>query len=56
MKDLRIPPGTQPAHKLRLPRMGVPKLNKPSERGDHYFTVDVVIPKRIRFVSHLIDL
>ncbi|KAL9170039.1 hypothetical protein ABFS82_04G117900 [Erythranthe guttata] len=46
-KDLRIPPGTQPGHKLRLPCMGVPNINKPSERGDHYFTVDVQIPKYI---------
>ncbi|KAI3463549.1 hypothetical protein Pfo_020212 [Paulownia fortunei] len=47
MKDLRIPPGTQPGHKLRLPYMGVPNINKPSARGDHYFTVDVQIPKYI---------
>ncbi|KAH6803297.1 hypothetical protein C2S51_034743 [Perilla frutescens var. frutescens] len=47
MKDLRIPPGTQPGHKLRLPYMGVPNIRKPSARGDHYFTVDVQIPKHI---------
>ncbi|KAL3655088.1 hypothetical protein CASFOL_000874 [Castilleja foliolosa] len=47
MKDLRIPPGTQPGDKLRLPYMGVPNINKPSARGDHYFTVDVQIPKHI---------
>eukprot|EP00245_Coleochaete_scutata_P012764 TRINITY_DN499_c0_g2_i1.p2 TRINITY_DN499_c0_g2~~TRINITY_DN499_c0_g2_i1.p2 ORF type:complete len:111 (-),score=15.93 TRINITY_DN499_c0_g2_i1:228-560(-) len=27
--------------------MGVPKLNKPSVRGDHFFTVKVVIPTKI---------
>ncbi|GFQ02261.1 chaperone protein dnaj [Phtheirospermum japonicum] len=47
MKDLRIPPGTHPGDKLRLPSMGVPNINKPSVRGDHYFTVDVQIPKHI---------
>ncbi|KAL6517920.1 hypothetical protein OROMI_033621 [Orobanche minor] len=47
MKDLRIPPGTQPGDKLGLPYMGMPNINKPSSRGDHYFTVDVQIPKRI---------
>ncbi|KAL8474448.1 hypothetical protein ACS0TY_031061 [Phlomoides rotata] len=47
VKDLRIPPGTQPGHKLRLPHMGVPNMKKPSARGDHYFTVVVQIPKHI---------
>ncbi|GER45570.1 chaperone protein DNAj [Striga asiatica] len=51
MKDLHIPPGTQPGDKLRLRNMGVPNINKPSRRGDHYFTVDVQIPKHIRFVN-----
>lgn len=51
MKDLQVPPGTQPGQKLRLPYMGVPNMRKPSARGDHYFTVDVQIPKYIRFVS-----
>ncbi|XP_051113551.1 uncharacterized protein LOC127239440 [Andrographis paniculata] len=52
VKDIQIPPGTQPGQKLKLPRMGVPKLNKPSARGDHYFTVDVVIPKHISDAEH----
>ncbi|XP_020553182.1 uncharacterized protein LOC105165743 isoform X3 [Sesamum indicum] len=47
VKDLRVPPGTQPGHRLKLPNMGVPNINKPSARGDHYFTVDVHIPKTI---------
>ncbi|KAK6127846.1 hypothetical protein DH2020_038415 [Rehmannia glutinosa] len=53
MKDLRIPPGTQPGDSLRLPHMGVPKINKPSARGDHYFSVDVQIPKYIRFCHNI---
>ncbi|KAI4379268.1 hypothetical protein MLD38_005588 [Melastoma candidum] len=45
--DLQIPPGTQPGDTLVLARKGAPKLNKPSIRGDHLFTVKVTIPKRI---------
>ncbi|KAL0463942.1 UNVERIFIED_CONTAM: Chaperone protein dnaJ A6, chloroplastic [Sesamum latifolium] len=45
--DLQIPPGTQPGDVLVLARKGAPKLNRPSIRGDHLFTVKVSIPKRI---------
>ncbi|MED6171505.1 hypothetical protein PIB30_041259 [Stylosanthes scabra] len=45
--ELQIPPGTQPGDVLVLARKGVPKLNKPSIRGDHLFTVKVTIPKRV---------
>ncbi|KAK7255216.1 hypothetical protein RIF29_28621 [Crotalaria pallida] len=45
--ELQIPPGTQPGDVLVLSRKGVPKLNKPSVRGDHLFTVKVSLPKRI---------
>uniref|UniRef100_A0A5B7B3M6 Chaperone protein DnaJ n=1 Tax=Davidia involucrata TaxID=16924 RepID=A0A5B7B3M6_DAVIN len=45
--DLQIPPGTQPGDVLVLARKGAPKLNRPSIRGDHLFTVKVTIPKRI---------
>ncbi|KAL2234594.1 UNVERIFIED_CONTAM: Chaperone protein DnaJ [Sesamum indicum] len=47
MTDLQIPPGTQPGDVLVLARKGVPKLNRPSIRGDHLFTVKVSIPKRV---------
>lgn len=53
MTDLQIPPGTQPGDVLVLARKGAPKLNRPSIRGDHLFTVKVSIPKRIRFVQSL---
>lgn len=46
--DLQIPPGSQPGDVLVLARKGAPKLNRPSIRGDHLFTVKVSIPKRIR--------
>ncbi|GAU27811.1 hypothetical protein TSUD_113910 [Trifolium subterraneum] len=45
--ELQIPAGTQPGDVLVLARKGVPKLNRPSIRGDHLFTVKVTIPKRI---------
>lgn len=47
ISELQIPPGTQPGDVLILARKGAPKLNKPSIRGDHLFTVKVTIPKRI---------
>ncbi|KAL8170719.1 hypothetical protein V2J09_022523 [Rumex salicifolius] len=45
--ELEIPPGTQPGDVLVLAKRGAPKLNRPSIRGDHLFTVKVSIPKRI---------
>ena len=48
ISELQVPAGTQPGDVLVLARKGVPKLNKPSIRGDHLFTVKVTIPKRIR--------
>ncbi|XVF26544.1 hypothetical protein REPUB_Repub14bG0026600 [Reevesia pubescens] len=45
--ELQIPPGTQPGDVLVLGRKGAPKLNKPSIRGDHLFTIKVTIPNRI---------
>ncbi|XP_076904755.1 uncharacterized protein LOC143560314 [Bidens hawaiensis] len=47
MTELQIPAGTQPGDILVLARKGAPKLNRPSIRGDHLFTVKVTIPKRI---------
>ncbi|XP_065867528.1 uncharacterized protein [Euphorbia lathyris] len=45
--DLQIPAGTQPGDVLVLAKKGVPKLNRPSIRGDHLFTVKVTIPNRV---------
>ncbi|KAF4373499.1 hypothetical protein F8388_025193 [Cannabis sativa] len=47
MRDLHIPSGTQPGETVKLSRLGVPDINRPSVRGDHYFTVNVQIPKQI---------
>lgn len=48
--DLQIPPGTQPGDTLVLAKKGVPKLNRPSIRGDHLFTIKVSIPNRVRYI------
>ncbi|KAH7529219.1 hypothetical protein FEM48_Zijuj05G0161300 [Ziziphus jujuba var. spinosa] len=47
LRDLQIPSGIQPGETLKLSRMGVPDVNKPSIRGDHHFIVNVQIPKKI---------
>ncbi|KAI3815000.1 hypothetical protein L1987_14650 [Smallanthus sonchifolius] len=47
MTELQIPAGTQPGDILFLAKKGVPKLNRPTIRGDHLFTIKVTIPKRI---------
>ncbi|XVF74761.1 hypothetical protein PTKIN_Ptkin13bG0137300 [Pterospermum kingtungense] len=47
VSELQIPPGTQPGDVLVLAKKGAPKLNKPSIRGDHLFTIKVTIPNRI---------
>eukprot|EP00250_Pteridium_aquilinum_P018195 c23983_g1_i2 orf=743-2374(-) len=59
--DLQIPAGTQPGDVLVLAKRGVPKLNKPTVRGDHLFTVKVSIPTRLseterELVENLADL
>ncbi|XP_061362651.1 uncharacterized protein LOC133306357 [Gastrolobium bilobum] len=47
LRDLQIPSGIQPGDSVKLSRLGVPDMNKPSTRGDHYFIVNVLIPKNI---------
>lgn len=42
---IKIPPGTQPGQVMRLKGNGAPRLGSPSQRGDHYVTVKVDIPK-----------
>ncbi|KAH7331551.1 hypothetical protein KP509_20G039800 [Ceratopteris richardii] len=59
--ELQIPAGTQPGDVLVLSKRGVPKLNKPTVRGDHFFTVKVSIPTRLSeaergLVDELADL
>ncbi|KAL2344136.1 hypothetical protein Fmac_005421 [Flemingia macrophylla] len=47
VRDLKIPSGIQPGDSVKLSRLGVPDMNKPYFRGDHYFVVNVLIPKDI---------
>lgn len=47
LRDLQIPSGIQHGHSVKLSRLGVPNRNKQSVRGDHYFVVNVLIPKDI---------
>ncbi|KAK7314663.1 hypothetical protein VNO77_33190 [Canavalia gladiata] len=47
LRDLQIPSGIQPGDSVKLSRLGVPDMNRPSVRGDHYFIVNVLIPKHI---------
>ncbi|KAM7278974.1 hypothetical protein ACFE04_006108 [Oxalis oulophora] len=46
-RDLKIPPGIQPGDTVKLTRMGIPDVNKPSVRGDHQFVLKVSIPRDI---------
>ncbi|KAJ9190012.1 hypothetical protein P3X46_001249 [Hevea brasiliensis] len=47
VSELKIPAGIQPGEVLVLAKKGAPKLNKPSIRGDHLFTINITIPNRI---------
>lgn len=47
LKNLRIPPGTQPGDVVKLPRLGVPDMKNPSVRGTHHFVVKVLLPKSV---------
>lgn len=42
---IKVPPGTQPGQVMRLKGNGAPRLGNPTQRGDHYVTVKVDIPK-----------
>ncbi|KAL4590198.1 hypothetical protein LXL04_003123 [Taraxacum kok-saghyz] len=47
LQDVHVPSGTQCGETIKLSKMGVPDINKPSVRGHHHFTVHVKIPKYI---------
>ncbi|XP_020105190.1 uncharacterized protein LOC109721809 [Ananas comosus] len=53
-RDLQIPSGTQPGEKLKFANLGVPHIDVPSVRGDHYFIVRVEIPKNISNAERLL--
>ncbi|THG07218.1 hypothetical protein TEA_012024 [Camellia sinensis var. sinensis] len=54
--DQQIPSSTQPGDVLVLAKKGAPKLNRPSIRGDHLFTIKVSIHNRIRVLLRRLHL
>ena len=42
-----VPAGTQPGQVLRLKGKGMPVLNAGGRHGDHYVTIDVIIPTKL---------
>lgn len=44
---IKVPQGTQPGQVMRLKGNGAPRLGNPDQRGDHYVTMNVEIPKDI---------
>lgn len=45
--EIKVPSGTQPETRMRIRSRGVPKLGKKGERGDHYITMKVDIPRKL---------
>jgi curved DNA-binding protein len=45
--NLTIPPETDSGKTFRLRGLGMPKLGKPSKRGDLYVTVEIKLPKNL---------
>ncbi len=45
--ELTIKPGTQSDTKVRLREKGVPVLNRPGERGDHFVNLVVTVPDNL---------
>lgn len=44
---IKVPEGTEPGQKMRLKGKGAPKLGSPTQRGDHFVTIKVEIPKEL---------
>jgi len=44
---IKVPAGTQPGQVMRLKGNGAPRLGNPDQRGDHYVTMNIDIPKSI---------
>lgn len=43
--EVQVPRFTNPEGKLRLREQGMPKLNNPNKRGDHYIELKIKMPK-----------
>jgi molecular chaperone DnaJ len=46
-EEFQIPAGTQPGTVLTLKDRGVPRLGNPVARGNHLFSVKVVLPQKL---------
>ena len=44
---LKINPGTTEGQVYRLKNLGVPHLNSPEEKGDHYVKIELIIPDKL---------
>lgn len=44
---MKIPPLTNPKGKLRIKNHGLPRLNNPTVKGDHYVTLNIKMPEKI---------
>jgi molecular chaperone DnaJ len=42
-----IPALTNPQNKLRIKNQGLPKLNNPKTKGDHYISIDIQMPTKL---------
>jgi len=45
--EIKVPAGTQPGQVMRMRGKGAPKLGNVDQRGDHFLTVKVEIPKKV---------
>ncbi len=45
--EISIPENTNPEGKLRLKGQGMPKLNNPSQKGDHFVKLKIKMPDRL---------
>ena len=45
--DYDIPKGTKAGTVFRLKGEGVPYVNRENQRGDLFFKVDIIIPKKV---------
>jgi molecular chaperone DnaJ len=44
---VKVQPGTPSAHVVQLKQAGIPHIQQSNRRGDHYVTLEVIIPKHV---------
>ena len=45
--SIKVPAGTQSGKKIRLRGKGVQKMNQPSQRGDHFVSIQIEVPTHL---------